>query len=934
MAVGMSRLLHDRYYAYAADHTWDLATGESISIDRIAVMPSGAPPTFESLAEVLDHGRDGEPRWVVVETATGESSPSVARRLAEDARARGFVPIAVDLYLRLRGLLEEDLRHRTLLLILPRHAPLHSAREAIVWAAAASPRPHVLVSFRHVAANVASTTSGHLVREARAVYGEGIPLKPLVQALPDDVVKHLTRGSRWVELWQSGRHAAAERLLRDVAGAVLRRRAFAPAVAMLTTLGRLMLERGRASEADSILEQAATQAQQAKLEALSATARIWQAAARTDAAQLTAAESLCRAAIVAGTLIGAERTRGEATLARVLLWQGRVSEAATRDLRIETDDHELAAFVRATAIRVSIANGDLFTAGQRARELLTVAEESNRALVRVIALSAHLRVLLEAGDLALAKGVLTDVQHTARVARTPLRFVRARLLWVDALRRAGRSRDAERELRDLRRIRGATPPLLRSAIEGRLRSEAQWPRRGRVSLTVPSAAATMVVIARDEEDDRDAARKVLTFASGSLQTSRIDLCSADAGPDTTILSVGSGLPTTLGSRVLDAGIVIDTCTGGGGGEVGAPVRVGSRLVAVIVARWPSDRVPPGHARELLELTAAVTASRIDAMRTAAREVATAAVAIPELLGSSAAIADVRRSVARAAAAPFSVLIEGESGSGKELVARALHHLSARRERRFCDVNCAALPDELLESELFGHMKGAFTGATSDRAGLVEEADGGTLFLDEVADLSLRAQAKLLRVLQQQDVRRVGATFSRKVDIRVVSAANRDMRNEVAEGRFRQDLLYRLDVVRIRVPPLRERLEDIPMLADHIWRAAAARVGSQATLSHGVLTALARYHWPGNVRELQNVLAGVAVSVGARGQVKAALLPPFITGAVSPSTTRLADARDQFERKFIELALARAGGRRSRAAHELGLSRQGLLKMMARLAMTK
>ena len=284
--------------------------------------------------------------------------------------------------------------------------------------------------------------------------------------------------------------------------------------------------------------------------------------------------------------------------------------------------------------------------------------------------------------------------------------------------------------------------------------------------------------------------------------------------------------------------------------------------------------------------------------------------------------------------PFSVLIEGESGSGKELVARALHHLSPRRERRFCDVNCAALPDDLLESELFGHTRGAFTGAMSDRAGLVEEADGGTLFLDEVADLSPRAQAKLLRVLQQQEVRRVGATFSRKVDIRVVSAANRDMRTEVAAGRFRQDLLYRLDVVRIRVPPLRERPEDIAALADQVWRAAAERVGSQATLAHGVLTALARYHWPGNVRELQNVLAGVAVSAPARGQVKAGLLPVFITGAVAPSTTRLADARDQFERKFIELALARAGGRRSRAAHELGLSRQGLLKMMGRLGMSK
>jgi DNA-binding NtrC family response regulator len=744
----------------------------------------------------------------------------------------------------------------------------------------------------------------------------------------------MARGSRWVDLWQSGRHAAAERLLRDVAGAVLRRRAVAPATTTLITLGRLVLERGRAADADSIFGEAATHAQGAKLEALSASARIWQAAARTDAAQLTAAESLCRAAIVAGTPIGAERARAEATLARILLWQGRVSEAATRDLRIESEDHELAAFVAATSIRVSISSGDLFAAGQCARELLTLAEESGRALVRVIALIAHLRVLLEAGDLTLAEGVLADVRQAARAARTPLRSARARVLWVDALRRAGRNRDADRELRDLRRLRGATPPLLRVAIEGRLRGDVRGPRRERAAQTVPSAAAAMVVIARDEGDDRDAVRKVLSFAAGSLQTSRIDLCSADAGPATTVMSIGSGLATSLGSRVLDAGIAIDTCAGGAGGELGVPVRVGARMVAAIVSRWPIDRVPPAQARELLELTAAVAATRVDGMRAAAREVASASIAIPELVGSSEAIADVRRAVARAAVAPFSVLIEGESGSGKELVARALHQLSPRRERRFCDVNCAALPDELLESELFGHTKGAFTGATSDRAGLVEEADGGTLFLDEVADLSPRAQAKLLRVLQQQEVRRVGATFSRKVDIRVVSAANRDMRTEVAEGRFRQDLLYRLDVVRIRVPPLRERPEDVPLLADHVWRAAAARVGSQATLTHGVLTALARYHWPGNVRELQNVLAGVAVSAPARGQVKAGLLPPFITGAVAPSTTRLADARDQFERKFIELALARAGGRRSRAAQELGLSRQGLLKMMGRLGMSK
>ena len=933
MAAGMSRLLHDRYYAYAAEHAWDLATGESVSIGKIAAAPSNAPPVVESIAEVLDHGRDGEPRWVVVETATGQSSVAVARRLAEDARARGFVPIAVDVYLRLRSLLEEELRHRTLMLILPRGASLNPAREAIVSVAAVSPRPHVLVSFRS-GPIASSSMSGQLVREARAVYGASAAVRPALPTLPDDVVKHLARGSRWIDLWRSGRHAAAERLLRDVAGAVFRRRALVPAADMLITLGRLMLERGRASDADALFGDAATHAQAAKHEALAATARVWQASARTDAAQLTAAESLCRAAILAGSLVGADRARGEATLARTLLWQGRVSEASTRELLVETDDHDVAAFVAATSVRVSIANGDLFAAGQRARELLTLVGESGDVLVRVIALTAHLRVLLEAGDLTLAERTLIDIRDTARVARAPLRLVRARLLWVDGLKRAGRERDAERELRDLRRLRGATPPLLRSAIDGRLQGDVRCPRRERVALTVPSAAATMVVMARDEDEDCDAVRKVMAFAAGALQASRIDLCSADAGPDTTVLSIGSGLATVLGSRVLDAGIAIDTCTGGTGGELGVPVRIGSRLVAAIVARWPIDRLASGQARDLLELTASVAAPRIDAMRATAREVANASIAIPELVGSSPAIADVRRSVTRAAAAPFSVLIEGESGSGKELVARALHHLSPRRERRFCDVNCAALPEELLESELFGHTKGAFTGAMSDRAGLVEEADGGTLFLDEVADLSPRAQAKLLRVLQQQEVRRVGATVSRKVDIRVVSAANRDMRNEVAEGRFRQDLLYRLDVVRIRVPALRERPEDIPLLADHVWRAAAARVGSQATLTHGVLSALTRYHWPGNVRELQNVLAGVAVSAPARGQVKAALLPPFIAGAVSPSTTRLTDARDQFERRFIELALARAGGRRTRAARELGLSRQGLLKMMGRLGLCR
>ena len=227
--------------------------------------------------------------------------------------------------------------------------------------------------------------------------------------------------------------------------------------------------------------------------------------------------------------------------------------------------------------------------------------------------------------------------------------------------------------------------------------------------------------------------------------------------------------------------------------------------------------------------------------------------------------EVRRAVTRAASAPFAVLIEGESGVGKELVARAIHCLSPRRERRFCDLNCAALPDELLESELFGHARGAFTGAITERAGLVEDADGGTLFLDEVADLSPRAQAKLLRVLQQQEVRRVGESFSRKVDVRIVSAVNRDMRAE-AGGR---PLPARLAVSPGRDPHSRAaaaRAARRTFLRSRITSGTnvAPRVGTRASLAHGTVTALSRYSWPGNVRELQNVMSALAVAAPGPG----------------------------------------------------------------------
>jgi transcriptional regulator with PAS, ATPase and Fis domain len=277
-----------------------------------------------------------------------------------------------------------------------------------------------------------------------------------------------------------------------------------------------------------------------------------------------------------------------------------------------------------------------------------------------------------------------------------------------------------------------------------------------------------------------------------------------------------------------------------------------------------------------------------------------------------------------------VLVVGESGSGKELVARAIHRRSGRRDRPFRALNCAALPDELVESELFGHARGAFTGAVAERQGVFEEAHTGTLFLDEVGELSPRAQAKLLRTLQDGELRRVGENTARRIDVRVVSATNRDLRTEVATGRFRLDLLYRLDVIRLPVPPLRERREDVAVLAQRFWRDAAERAGSRATLGAATLAALARYDWPGNVRELQNVLAGLAVRSPKRGVVPPTALPPAFVTSEARGTWRLADARHTFEERFVRDALARAGGHRTRAAEEIGLTRQGLTKLLLRL----
>ncbi len=307
----------------------------------------------------------------------------------------------------------------------------------------------------------------------------------------------------------------------------------------------------------------------------------------------------------------------------------------------------------------------------------------------------------------------------------------------------------------------------------------------------------------------------------------------------------------------------------------------------------------------------------------------------EIVGRGSAMARVLQLVEKVIPSSSTVLIEGETGTGKELLARAIHYNGPRRDHRFLAQNCAALSETLLESELFGHRKGAFTGATSDKKGLFELADGGTVFLDEVGDMSVTMQAKILRVLQEGEVRRVGATESQEVDFRLIAATNKDLDAEVRAGRFRQDLYFRLRVFPIRVPPLRERREDIPALTQHFLDRFARKLGKDiAGINAPALDLLAAYPFPGNVRELENELERAANLVDPGGWITPDLLSNRIR-RVEPGPGpeeregRLKEAVEAVEERLIREALTRHGGNVSEAARALGISRQWLIKKMTR-----
>jgi Nif-specific regulatory protein len=307
-----------------------------------------------------------------------------------------------------------------------------------------------------------------------------------------------------------------------------------------------------------------------------------------------------------------------------------------------------------------------------------------------------------------------------------------------------------------------------------------------------------------------------------------------------------------------------------------------------------------------------------------------------IIGSSAPMRRVFELLSKVIGTPTSVLIQGETGTGKELLAKVIHYNSDLKDKPFIAENCGALSENLLESELFGHVKGAFTGAIADKKGLFELADGGTVFLDEIIDMPHAMQTKLLRVLQEGQVRPVGGSHYQQVNFRLITSSNRDLLEEVKKGNFRDDLYYRVQVFPIKLPPLRERKEDIPLLAAHFLEKFAEKLNQPiARLTPWALDLLVQFDWPGNVRELENEIERALTLAGGDREIQAGYLSEKITGTVGQDAVTqvdgmtLHDAVERMELQMVTRALGDAGGNRSKAARILGLTRQGLLNKIAR-----
>jgi two-component system nitrogen regulation response regulator NtrX len=423
---------------------------------------------------------------------------------------------------------------------------------------------------------------------------------------------------------------------------------------------------------------------------------------------------------------------------------------------------------------------------------------------------------------------------------------------------------------------------------------------------------------------RDEGYGVEAVASGEACLERV----TRDGIDLILLDVwlpgldGLGTLARLRERQVDAQVVLIS----GHGNIESAVR------AIKMGAFDFVEKPLSLEKTVLVVRNALRQRRLEAENRALRARVDRA---RTMVGESYAVRQLREQVAMAAPTNGRVLIYGENGTGKELVARTIHDLSRRRQAAFVEVNCAAIPEELIESELFGHIRGSFTGAVADRRGKFEVADGGTIFLDEIGDMSLKTQAKVLRVLQEQTMSPVGGAAEIRVDARVLAATNKDLQAEIRAGAFREDLYFRLNVIPIYVPPLRERGGDIQLLAEHFMAEFAREYGRRVkTFDHEAVALLQQYTWPGNVRELRNVIERLMIMVPGDGISASDLgfLEAGLSGrprSIEAGAERLTlhEARDRFERDLILRTLAEQQGNMSRTAEVLGVERSNLYRKM-------
>jgi len=443
-------------------------------------------------------------------------------------------------------------------------------------------------------------------------------------------------------------------------------------------------------------------------------------------------------------------------------------------------------------------------------------------------------------------------------------------------------------------------------------------------------AEAIVWVIDDDQASRELLARVLgvrgwtvvTFADGR---EALDRLSSGAAPDLVVSDIRmadvGGLEVTeaLRREAPDTPVILVTAFGNVDGAVEA------------IRRGAFDYVSKPYDVDAIRLTAerAMERRRLAAENRSLRHQLRDKYRLENAVGRSEAMLQVFKTAARVAASDATVLIVGESGTGKELVARAIHAASPRAGGPFVPVDCGAIAEGVLESELFGHVRGAFTGAQAARRGLFEESSGGTLFLDEIGDVGPGLQARLLRALQEGTIRRVGANEPIPVDVRVVAATNKDLEAAVKAGRFREDLYYRLNVVTLRIPPLRERMEDVPLLAEHF--AAKHGPGEGGTVSAQARELLLAYGWPGNVRELENVIAR-ALALNPSGVVVPADLPERLRGAAPPPAGLVLPpgfrpSLDDLSRRYAALVLAEHAGNKTRAAEALGIDRKTLYRIL-------